>query len=64
MRAIILATLLFASNAQAATAVWTGKAEAVQTVTFQSGWRCEYQYFGRYFWFVFTSFCPSTVEIR
>lgn len=66
MRLFFAAVLfaLTASSASAATAFFTGNSEMVQTVTFQAGWRCEYNYAGRTFWMVFTSFCPSTVEVQ
>jgi hypothetical protein len=53
-----------ASPAFAATAYFTGRQEMVQTVTYQSGWNCEYQYGGQTFWQVFIGMCPMTVEVQ
>jgi hypothetical protein len=47
-----------------ATAYFTGKQEMVQTVTYQSGWNCEYNYAGRTFWRTFVGSCPSSVQVR
>lgn len=46
------------------TAYWTGKQEHVQTVTYQAGWKCEYNYAGRTFTRVFISTCPSSVQVE
>jgi hypothetical protein len=48
----------------AATAYWTGKQQQVQTVTYQSGWNCEYNYAGRTFWRTFVGSCPSSVQVQ
>lgn len=48
----------------AATAYWTGKQTQVQTVTYQSGWTCEYSYAGRTFWRTFVGSCPSSVQVQ
>ena len=34
------------------------------TVTYQQAWRCEYNYAGQTFWRVFTTSCPSSIEIQ
>lgn len=65
MKKVLLVVLLFASSsAFAATAYWTGRMEQIQTVTFQMGWNCEYNYQGQIFWRVFINSCPSTIEIQ
>jgi hypothetical protein len=46
------------------TAYWTGKQHQVQTVTYQSGWNCEYNYAGRTFWRTFVGSCPSSVQVQ
>lgn len=48
----------------AATAYWTGKQQQVQTVTYQYGWSCEYNYAGRTFWRTFVGSCPSSVQVQ
>jgi hypothetical protein len=48
----------------AATAYWTGKQTQVQTVTYQVGWNCEYNYAGRTFWRTFVGSCPSSVQVQ
>lgn len=50
--------------ALAVTATWTGRQEMVQTVTYQTAWRCEYQYAGQRFWKVFKKPCPSSIEVE
>jgi hypothetical protein len=58
---------LATSAAQAqitATAYWTGKQQQVQTVTYQYGWSCEYNYAGRTFWRTFVGTCPSSVQVQ
>lgn len=47
-----------------ATAYWTGKQQQVQTVTYQYGWNCEYNYAGRTFWRTFVGTCPSSVQVQ
>jgi hypothetical protein len=66
MKALILAVSLAVMSvpAFAATAFWTGQSHPVQTVTFQQGWECQYQYAGQYFWVVETGFCPSSIEVN
>jgi hypothetical protein len=67
MRRVVLTIcgLLVALSAHASvTAVWTGKQERVQTVTYQWKWKCEYQYAGRYYYFLFDNSCPSSVELE
>lgn len=60
----ILALLVASTSAFAVTAFWTGRQEQVQTVTYQWGWNCEYDYAGQKFWVVFDSFCQSTVNVQ
>lgn len=48
----------------AATAYWTGQQKQVQTVTYQTGWSCEYNYAGRTFWRTFVGTCPSSVQVQ
>lgn len=57
-------TFLLTTQAFAATAIWTGRQEMVTTVTYQTAWKCEYNYAGSVFWRVFTGSCPSTVEVQ
>jgi hypothetical protein len=59
-----VAAIIFASNAFAATAYWTGKSEQVQTVTYKWVWRCEYRYLSQTFWRLSESTCPSSIEIQ
>lgn len=47
-----------------ATAFWTGKQQQVQTVTYQAGWNCEYNYAGRTFWRTFVGSCPASVQVQ
>lgn len=46
------------------TAFWTGKQQQVQTVTYQYGWNCEYNYAGRTFWRTFVGSCPLSVQVQ
>lgn len=62
-RLLLIAALLGSAQAHAATAIWTGRQEQVQTVTYQWVWRCEYMYAGQKFWKLFQSSCPSSVEV-
>lgn len=57
-------SLLAATSAYAATAYWTGQWVQVQTVTFKTGWKCQYNYNGQTFWQVFDHACPATVEVQ
>lgn len=59
-----MAAALVCAQAWAVTAIWTGKQEMVQTVTYQMAWRCEYMYAGQYFWRVFKNSCPSSIEVE
>lgn len=61
---ILMALLVFSNSSFSATAVWTGRSEMVQTVTYKWVWRCEYTYAGRNFWFLFESSCPSSVQVQ
>lgn len=47
-----------------ATAYFTGRQQQVQTVTYQSGWNCEYRYNSQTFWRTFTSACPSSIQVQ
>ena len=65
MKALLASLAIFAaSSAFAATAIWTGRSEQVQTVTYKWVWRCEYDYLGQKFWRLFESFCPATIEVQ
>lgn len=50
--------------AYTATAYFTGQQRQVQTVTYQSGWNCEYRYAGQTFWRTFVGSCPSSVQVQ
>jgi hypothetical protein len=64
MKTILLIVLLFASGPTfAVTAIWTGGVVPAQAVTSESGWKCEYRYYGLTFWRVFRTTCPSTVRM-
>ena len=45
-------------------ATWTGKQQIAQSVTGASGFSCEYNYAGRTFWRMFTSSCPSSIQVQ
>lgn len=63
----VIAFIIFsaiAGSAFAATAFFTGRMEQVQTVTYQTAWRCEYNYNGQRFWRLSQSYCPSSVEVQ
>jgi hypothetical protein len=47
-----------------ATAYFTGQQRQVQTVTYQSGWSCEYRYINQTFWRTFVGTCPSSVQVQ
>ena len=66
MKAMIVALALVcvASPAFAVTAFFTGNAHPVQTVTYRTGWECQYQYAGQTFWVTETSYCTPTVEVQ
>ena len=56
---------VFASNAWAATAYFTGRQEQVTTVTGQQASNCEYRYMDKTFWKVFEIYaCPMSIEIQ
>lgn len=61
---IAVCSLAFSAHALAATAYWTGRQEMVQTVTYQTAWRCEYRYAGNSFWAMFNGSCPSSIEVQ
>jgi len=65
MKTFIAFVLVFVSmQAQAATAMWTGRCEFITTVTYQQGVTCEYNLFGNTFWRTFTgALCPMSVEV-
>lgn len=50
--------------AATATAFFTGRQQQVQTVTYQSGWSCEYRYLSQTFWRTFVGACPSSVPVQ
>jgi hypothetical protein len=56
--------LLTSSVAFAATAIWTGRMEQVQTASGTYSWKCEYDLNGNKFWQVFTTFCPPSIEVQ
>ncbi len=62
--ALTLAALALCTQALAATAFFTGRQEQVQTVTYQMGWRCWYNYNGQIFSRVFVGTCPMSVEVQ
>ena len=63
--ALAVVLLVFSSYASAVTAYFTGVSHQVQTVTYQMGWSCQYQYAGNYFYMTFVNqFCPNTVEVQ
>jgi len=70
IRSAILAALLLGLSSTAAaqytqTAFWTGRSEFVQTVTYQQGINCEYNYAGRTFWRTFVgAVCPNSVQVQ
>lgn len=66
MKKVLAALALMSAvvPAFAGTAYFTGRSQIVQTVTYQSGWNCEYNYAGRTFWQVFVGSCPSQIEIQ
>jgi hypothetical protein len=64
-QAAVLAVALAASApAFAVMATWTGKQEQVQTVSGKFAWRCEYMYAGQYYYLLFETSCPSSVELE
>jgi hypothetical protein len=62
--AAVIFMLLASSSASAATAIWTGRSEQVQTVTYKIVWRCEYNYLGHTFWRLFENFCPPNIQVQ
>jgi hypothetical protein len=46
------------------TAIWTGEQEYVTTVTGQSAWKCGYLVYGRRFYKLFRSGCPSSIQVE
>lgn len=65
MKKIIALALvaMFATQAFAATAFFTGNQRMVQTVTYQMAWQCEYNYNGRTFTRIFQGSCPMSIEV-
>lgn len=45
-------------------ALWTGRQEAVTTVTYKPGVNCQYNYLGQMFWRTFVGTCPATVPVQ
>ena len=66
MRSVIFASAMLtcSASALAATAMFTGRSEYVQTVTYKWVWKCEYSYLGRTFTRLFPTSCPATVEVE
>jgi len=66
MRTMLIALVAagLPSISYAALAIWTGRQEQVQTVTYKWVWRCEYRYNNQTFWRLFESNCPSSIEIQ
>lgn len=50
--------------AMVALAIWTGRSEQRQSVTYQMGWNCEYMVYGQTFWAFFLHFCPPQIEVN
>ncbi len=63
MKKLIFLLLIISMNANAATAFFTGRSMQVQTVTYQTGWKCQYSYGGNTFWRVFIGYCPNSIEV-
>lgn len=64
----ITAALLALSYAGAAmswagVAMWTGRSQQVQTVTYRWVWNCEYRYNGQTFWRLFEGSCPASIQV-
>lgn len=67
MKKLFLVVIIFISlsaPAFAVTALWTGRSEKVQTVTYKWVWRCQYRYLNNYYWYLFEDFCPSSIELE
>lgn len=62
--AIIVLAGIYVAPAWGAVAMWTGRSEQVQTVTYKTAWKCEYSYNGQNFWRLFDSFCPASVQVQ
>lgn len=62
--AALVMGVAMASTAYAATANWTGKQVASQSVTGRFMWNCEYQYAGQMVWYAFPDYCRATVEVQ
>jgi len=62
--AAFLAALLLAAPAFAGLAVFTGRQEMVQTVTYKMVWRCWYNHNGTVFSQLFEHGCPSSVNVQ
>ena len=61
---LALAIVAFLPSAFAATAVFTGNMQQVQTVTGLFAWRCEYDYFGQKIYRLFRNSCPGMIEVE
>jgi hypothetical protein len=60
---IALAFCVAGTQAIAATAYWTGEQQMVQTVTFQTAWRCTYNYNGQYIYQLHQGSCPQSIQV-
>ena len=63
-RTIAFALMLATGYTYSATAFFTGNFNMTTTVTYQTGYNCEYSYAGQLFWMVFPEFCPSSVDVQ
>lgn len=48
----------------AGSAYWTGRSEVVQTVTYRTAWKCEYNYNGKTIYQLFDTSCPSSITVE
>ena len=62
--AALVALMLASMSAHAALATFTGRQEMIQTVTYQTAWRCQYNYAGQNFWMIFSGSCPYSVNVQ
>lgn len=61
---LVIAGIAISTQAIAALDFFTGRQEMVTTVTYQQAWRCEYNYNGQMFYFIFQGSCPSSVQVQ
>lgn len=61
---LFVALLVMSANSHAVTAHFTGNMESAQSVTYQIGYKCQYQYAGNFFWVFFMKSCPISIEIQ